>query len=309
MPKAQLDAFHSVILWVHSQRPFALRVCPAWDEEGVGYHALFEQWNHNHHSCPGPARIKQFNDVTVPWLAAQAHPPKPKPVATIAVIHASGKASKPAATGEQMTAALDAYAPQADVITLTEVAGAEMRTTLVAWAKANGWHLYHPPLLGQRECAILSRRPFTAARAHRLTDLTLKTGRTAPLYLVSAHIKGTPWVGVWHSPAHNEGLKPGLWPTRVYRSALVGLRAARMKMRHGGGVVICGDWNLRPALLERVSPLKRLKWAGEVGQKPTEGGRVIDGVLTNLDVVTPAVTLPRQPGFDHRAVRVVLAKR
>jgi hypothetical protein len=312
MPKAQLDAFHSVILWVHSQRPFALRVCPAWDEEGVGYHALFEQWNHNHHSCPGGARIKQFNDVTVPWLAVQAHPPKPKPTppaATITVVHASGKASKPAATSAQMTAALNTYAADADVITLTEVAGIQMIAALVTWAAANKWHLYHPPNKGQRECAILSRKPLTAVKAHRLTDLTLKTGRTAPLYLVSAHVKGGPWVGVWHSPAHNDGLKPGLWATRVYLSALAGLRAARMTMRHAGGVVLAGDWNLRPALLERVSPLKRLRWAGTADQKPTEGGRVIDGALTNLSVVTPAVTLPAQPGFDHKAVRVVLEKR
>jgi hypothetical protein len=70
MPQAQLDAFHNVIKFVHSLRPFRLRVCPAWNAEGVGYHALFDQWNTNHHSCPGAARIKQFNEVTVPWLKA-----------------------------------------------------------------------------------------------------------------------------------------------------------------------------------------------------------------------------------------------
>jgi hypothetical protein len=72
MPKAQLDAFHRVILFVASQSPaFRFQVCPAYDKPGVGYHAMFEEWNLNHHSCPGPARIKQFHDVTVPWLAAQ----------------------------------------------------------------------------------------------------------------------------------------------------------------------------------------------------------------------------------------------
>lgn len=68
MPKAQLDAFHRVIRFVHQESAFPLRVCPAWDEGGIGYHALFDQWNLNHHSCPGAARIKQFHDVTVPWL-------------------------------------------------------------------------------------------------------------------------------------------------------------------------------------------------------------------------------------------------
>jgi hypothetical protein len=70
MPKAQLDAFHRVIKFVHSEVAFPLRVCPAWNQDGVGYHALFVEWNTNHHSCPGAARIKQFHDVTVPWLRA-----------------------------------------------------------------------------------------------------------------------------------------------------------------------------------------------------------------------------------------------
>lgn len=72
MPQAQLDAFHKVVRWVHDETGFPLRVCPAWNEGGVGYHSLFDQWNTNHHSCPGAARIKQFHDVTVPWLKAGA---------------------------------------------------------------------------------------------------------------------------------------------------------------------------------------------------------------------------------------------
>jgi hypothetical protein len=71
MPKAQLDAFHRIILWVRAQADFPLRKCPAWNAPGVGYHALFTEWNTDHHSCPGAARIAQFEKVTVPWLAAQ----------------------------------------------------------------------------------------------------------------------------------------------------------------------------------------------------------------------------------------------
>jgi endonuclease/exonuclease/phosphatase (EEP) superfamily protein YafD len=227
--------------------------------------------------------------------------------APLTVVHASGKASKPAATAGQLNTALDWYATQADVITLTEVAGTDVSAALVLWAGAHGWHLYHPSGAGKSECAVLSKKPFGATKALRLTDLTLKTGRTAPLYLIAAHIKGGPWVPVWHSPAHTHGLKPGLWPTRVYRSALAGLLAARMKLR-GGGVILGGDWNLRPELLVKVAPFKHLTWAGAANQKPTEGGRVIDGFLTNLHVATPAVTLPAQPGFDHKAVLVVVNK-
>lgn len=260
-------------------------------------------------TCPTTRRIHQFVDETIPAAVALTKPPPVKHGPPLTFVHASGKASKPAATGAQMASALDAYTEAgAQVITLTEVAGLEMTTTLASWAKTNRWHLYHPSAVGQRECAILSRKPFDRTKAQRLTDLTLKTGRTAPLFLVSAHIKGGPWVAVWHSPAHTQGLKAGLWPTRVYRSALTGLLKARMRMR-GSGFVLAGDWNLRPELLTKVSPFKHLTWAGAAHQKPTEGGRVIDGFLTNLDVAEPAVTLPPEPGFDHRAVLAVLNTR
>lgn len=66
---AQLAAIRRIIAYVHGQRPFPLRVCPAWNAGGVGYHSLFEQWNHNAHSCPGVNRIGQFRDEIAPWLA------------------------------------------------------------------------------------------------------------------------------------------------------------------------------------------------------------------------------------------------
>jgi hypothetical protein len=47
--------------------------CPAWDGAGVGYHTLFPgRWDKRNASCPGPDRIKQFNAVLVPWMAAGA---------------------------------------------------------------------------------------------------------------------------------------------------------------------------------------------------------------------------------------------
>lgn len=69
---AQLASIRRIIAWVHSQRPFPLRVCPAWNAPGVGYHSLFDQWNHNAHSCPGVNRIRQFRSALVPWLARLA---------------------------------------------------------------------------------------------------------------------------------------------------------------------------------------------------------------------------------------------
>ena len=226
-------------------------------------------------------------------------------------VHASGRFD---ATPAELTKALDFYAlvEKADVITLTEVAPKPLGAAILAWAKSNGWFFWHPGGRGPSECAILSRHRFDKRTAFRLSDITLKTGRTAPLYLTAAHIKGGPWIGVWHTPAHNGGLKPSLWATRVYRAALVGLRQARMRMR-GGGVVLAADWNLdlRRSMIraQLAKPYPAFRWALSVGQKPTLGGRVIDGVLTNLPVIRSAKTLPPQDGFDHRAVLTILGKK
>lgn len=65
----QLASFKAIVLWVKSQADFPLRVCPAWNAPGVGYHSLFKEWNPNGHTCPGPDRIKQFRSAIVPWLA------------------------------------------------------------------------------------------------------------------------------------------------------------------------------------------------------------------------------------------------
>lgn len=66
----QLDAIKALLLWCRDTHGIPLRVCPRWDAPGVGYHVLFEaQWDRRNASCPGPNRIRQFNDVLVPWMA------------------------------------------------------------------------------------------------------------------------------------------------------------------------------------------------------------------------------------------------
>jgi len=65
---AQLASIANIILWVHSQESFPLAKCPAWNAPGVGYHRLFDEWNENHHSCPGDARVRQFDTILLPML-------------------------------------------------------------------------------------------------------------------------------------------------------------------------------------------------------------------------------------------------
>ncbi len=50
------------------------RVAPAQDLPGWGYHALFDAWNRNKHSCPGGPRIHQFQTDITMWLRGQPLP-------------------------------------------------------------------------------------------------------------------------------------------------------------------------------------------------------------------------------------------
>jgi hypothetical protein len=232
-------------------------------------------------------------------------------------VHASGKSSHPAATEANLAAALTYFVTDphvmADVITLTEMG--RSHAALVRWTEKSGFNLHHPLGFGRSECAIISRQPLTHKRADRLTPLRLRSARSAPLYAATAKVQDGPWFSVTHTPAHNGGLDPTgktAWPTRVYTSLASGWRVVRMKMR-GGGVVLAADWNLdlRRAKIRRrlARPYRRMKWGWHPSQGSTEGGRVIDGVLTNVPIVSHSTTLPAQPGFDHNPVLTVLAPK
>lgn len=65
---AQIATIKAIIRFKHREWGHPLRKCPAWNMPGYGYHCLFERWNKTAHSCPGPARVNQFNNIIVPWL-------------------------------------------------------------------------------------------------------------------------------------------------------------------------------------------------------------------------------------------------
>jgi len=64
----QLASIVDIVLWVRSQEDFPLVKCKAWNAPGVGYHRLFDVWNENHHSCPGDARVRQFDNILLPMI-------------------------------------------------------------------------------------------------------------------------------------------------------------------------------------------------------------------------------------------------
>lgn len=79
----QLAEIKKLILWARSVHPdIQLRVCPGPFSAGIGYHILFGApgpWTPVAKSCPGPVRIKQFNNVLVPWFRTSPEP-TPNPV-------------------------------------------------------------------------------------------------------------------------------------------------------------------------------------------------------------------------------------
>lgn len=202
----------------------------------------------------------------------------------------------------------------ADLVTITEVSPPKFRRVLRAWAKRHGLYLYHPGHAGANECAILSSHPITKVRQRQLTRLRLRIGRTAPTYLVSAHVQGWGWFSVLHTPAHTEGLRDtgkSAWFTRVYLSIVDTLQVVRLQTRRRW--TILGDWNgeLRSGrfrlLLERTFP--RLHLLNPRTQRPTLENRVIDGGMTSLRTVDPFATI-RTPlkGLDHHAVIATLGE-
>lgn len=78
----QLREIKELLVWLSKTHKFPLQKCPAHTEPGVGYHIMFGApgpWTPVAKSCPGPDRIKQFNNILVPWFKT-ALTPKPTPV-------------------------------------------------------------------------------------------------------------------------------------------------------------------------------------------------------------------------------------
>lgn len=72
----QLASIKRLLVWLNQAHPaIRLAKCDRWDGSGIGYHVQFGSpgpWTPVAKSCPGPDRIRQFNNVIVPWLNAGA---------------------------------------------------------------------------------------------------------------------------------------------------------------------------------------------------------------------------------------------
>lgn len=64
---AQCEELARIMAWLHVNKGLPLRLCRTWDDNGVGWHRMFPEWNRNGHTCPGTVRVKQ-----VPAILARA---------------------------------------------------------------------------------------------------------------------------------------------------------------------------------------------------------------------------------------------
>jgi hypothetical protein len=56
-------------------------IARSYDGHGIGYHALFPEWNKANHACPGTRRIEQLREIIIPGIAkaldGHTDPPDP----------------------------------------------------------------------------------------------------------------------------------------------------------------------------------------------------------------------------------------
>lgn len=78
----QLDELKKLLAWLSKTHKFPLQRCPAHTQPGVGYHVMFGApgpWTPVSKSCPGPDRVKQFNNILVPWFKTAGNPTTTSP--------------------------------------------------------------------------------------------------------------------------------------------------------------------------------------------------------------------------------------
>jgi hypothetical protein len=248
----------------------------------------------------------------------------------VVVAHMSGVRT---AESDWRHALAELEAEGADVITVTEAQSPAARNALERFAKTRGWILaHHHGKPGMGECAILARADTFALRystAIRLTDLTLRTNRQAPLYavvmkLVHRATGETLWFSTAHLPAHLEGsrnFRP-VWASKVHRSAVAGWKAGLIDLGIDRNLTLTMDSNVNikrawvRLWARRSFPSLRSAWRHPFPGTGTFKARVIDLCLTSLPVVKRARLVDGQPlpgrrampypGFDHVALLTVL---
>lgn len=78
----QLQEIKRLLKWLSETHDFPLEKATNPRGPGVGYHTLFGApgpWTPVAKTCPGPDRVRQFNEILVPWFSVNQAPPVTPP--------------------------------------------------------------------------------------------------------------------------------------------------------------------------------------------------------------------------------------
>ena len=79
----QIMSLKALTLWDAKYHRWPVQLCPDWNGPGVGYHVMFGApgpWTKVAKTCPGPDRVRQFNQIFVPWLRRGGQDAGPAPI-------------------------------------------------------------------------------------------------------------------------------------------------------------------------------------------------------------------------------------
>jgi hypothetical protein len=74
----QVDTLVRLGRWAADTHNIPKRIAPAWDAPGFGWHALYDPWNPNNHSCPAATRIRQLREEVLPRIFTEGEDMTPE---------------------------------------------------------------------------------------------------------------------------------------------------------------------------------------------------------------------------------------
>lgn len=70
----QLVSIIRLLLWLNAEWNIPLRKIETWNGSGIGYHRQFHEWDQSGHSCPGNARVGQYDSYIIPTISSAIPP-------------------------------------------------------------------------------------------------------------------------------------------------------------------------------------------------------------------------------------------
>ena len=313
--RRQLGAITKLIHWAHGAHP-KITLAPATSPAGpgIGYHAQFDEWNPNHHLCPGALRISQFERVLVPWLKSQNVKPLPTKVRNIVTWNVE-KGRTEAAVMADLKAIIaevkhhTGHAP--DVMMVQEVSGYHNVTTMVP-----GFALaVHA---GDNGILVNGNLPVTSHKTVEVLDsgwFTFRGGKHPNLWIVQVLVDNLNlWTG--HTPPTVQTKLQRLRSPRRWVAYQHVMAAFEKAVTPGGLHIIGNDWNV-DAQSDNGSvarfPASEAKAMHMVRRFPgvaTHFNRVIDYFFTRgLSAFDKHLTVLNVGHSDHKPVLLQLTPK